>query len=69
MPGGDGNGAHDPASLRGVREGEAVREEFTMSSKTTGWRRPKITVPTYSNTSILVQNWFEELKRLVPTDN
>ena len=35
-PGGDGDGAHDAASLRGVREGEAVREEFTMNSKSTG---------------------------------
>ena len=35
MPGGDGDGVHDPASLRGVREGEVVPEEFTMKSKFT----------------------------------
>ncbi len=68
MPGGDGNGAHDPASLRGVREGEAVREEFTMTSTTTRERRQQMTLLTYSNPSMLVQNWFEELTRLVPTE-
>ena len=66
MPGGDGNGAHDPAALRGVREGEAVREELTMSSKTAGWRRPKTTALAYSNTSIPVLNRFEELTRRFP---
>ena len=69
MPGGDGNGAHDPASLRGVREGEAVREEFTMTSTTTRERRPKMTLLTYSNPSMLAQHWFEELTRLVPFDD
>ena len=68
MPGGDGDGAHDPASLRSVREGEVVREEFTMKSKFTGERRPTMTALTYSNTSILVQNWLEALTRLVPVD-
>ncbi len=59
---------HDPASLRRVREGEAVREEFTMTSTTTRERRPKITLLTYSNPSMLAQHWFEELTRLVPTN-